>query len=56
MLLTDRFPDLRADLDSAPDRVEITVKASGQVGVNGWAQLEVLDGLLESVGRPVRGG
>ncbi|MEU4481714.1 4Fe-4S single cluster domain-containing protein [Micromonospora sp. NPDC023966] len=52
VLLTDQFPDLLVDFDSTPDRLEITVDASGQIGVNGWAQLEMLHELLESMGRP----
>ncbi|GGR73089.1 radical SAM protein [Micromonospora fulviviridis] len=56
VLLTDQFPDLLVDFDSTPDRHEVTVDASGRIGVNGWAQLEALHELLESTGRRVRGG
>lgn len=46
-----RWPVL-VDFDSTPDRLEITVDAYDQIDVNGWAQLEVLHELLESMGRP----
>jgi anaerobic ribonucleoside-triphosphate reductase activating protein len=39
--LTDRLRDV-----TAPDRVEVTVTASGTVAVNGWADPEALDTLL----------
>jgi anaerobic ribonucleoside-triphosphate reductase activating protein len=46
VLLSDRFPDLLAELDETPDRVEVTVSASGEVSVNGWATPDSLDALL----------
>jgi anaerobic ribonucleoside-triphosphate reductase activating protein len=39
--LTDRLRDV-----TAPDRVEVTVTASGTVAVNGWADPDTLDALL----------
>ncbi|GIE34623.1 radical SAM protein [Actinoplanes italicus] len=39
--LTDRLRDV-----TAPDRVEVTVTASGAVAVNGWADPDTLDALL----------
>ncbi|MFG1953051.1 4Fe-4S single cluster domain-containing protein [Micromonospora sp. NPDC048830] len=52
VLRGDRFPGLLDDLPSTPDRVEVIVDAAGRVSVNGWAELEALDELLASVGRP----
>ncbi|MER7441573.1 4Fe-4S single cluster domain-containing protein [Micromonospora avicenniae] len=52
ILLNDRFPHLLDDVQRAHDRIEISVDASGQIAVNGWAELELLDELLSSVGRP----
>lgn len=54
VVLSDRFPHLLDDLRLTPDRVEISVDASGQIAVNGWAELELLDELLAPVGRPLR--
>jgi anaerobic ribonucleoside-triphosphate reductase activating protein len=51
VLLTDRFPDLLDDLPNTPDRVEIRVDADGRIAVNGWAEPDVLDELLASLGR-----
>lgn len=45
--LTDRLRDV-----SGPDRLEVTVSASGDVAVNGWADPEALDALLD--GLPTR--
>jgi anaerobic ribonucleoside-triphosphate reductase activating protein len=53
VLLTNRFPNLLDDLDRTPDRVEVTVDAGGRVAVNGWAESDALDELLESLGRLV---
>jgi anaerobic ribonucleoside-triphosphate reductase activating protein len=52
VLLNDRFPELLDEVGRAPDRVEVTVDVTGRVAVNGWAQLDALDELLASVGRP----
>jgi anaerobic ribonucleoside-triphosphate reductase activating protein len=52
VLLSDRFPGLLDDLPTTPDRVEVIVDATGQVTVNGWAELDALDELLASIGRP----
>jgi anaerobic ribonucleoside-triphosphate reductase activating protein len=40
--LTDRMREAAAP----PDRLEVTVTASGEVAVNGWADAETLDALL----------
>ncbi|WP_405094623.1 4Fe-4S single cluster domain-containing protein [Micromonospora sp. NBC_01412] len=53
-LLNDRFPGLLDELPRTPDRVEVTVDAAGRVSVNGWAEVDALDELLASVGRPQR--
>ncbi|PZG19445.1 ribonucleoside-triphosphate reductase activating protein [Micromonospora craterilacus] len=52
VLLSDRFPGLLDGLSGSPDRVEITVDATGRVEVNGWAEVAALDELLAMVGRP----
>lgn len=44
--LTDRLRSALERLEETPDRVEITVDASGEVAVNGWVELEALDRLL----------
>ncbi|KOX05599.1 4Fe-4S single cluster domain-containing protein [Micromonospora profundi] len=49
--LSDRFPHLLDDVRREHDRIEISVDASGQIAVNGWAELELLDELLSSLGR-----
>jgi anaerobic ribonucleoside-triphosphate reductase activating protein len=54
VVLSDRFPHLLDDVRRTPDRVEISVDASGQIAVNGWAELELLDELLAPVGLPLR--
>ncbi|GAA1595921.1 4Fe-4S single cluster domain-containing protein [Actinoplanes couchii] len=47
--LTDRLRNV-----SGPDRLEVTVTASGDVSVNGWADTDALDALL--AGLPTRRG
>lgn len=55
--LTDRYLHLQPDLGMLNDRLEIRVSASGQVAINGWASVAMLDELLDgstvSVGRGV---
>ncbi len=53
VLLSDRFPGLLDGLSGSPDRIEITVDATGRVEVNGWAEMDALDELLAEVGRPL---
>ncbi|MFF5181861.1 4Fe-4S single cluster domain-containing protein [Micromonospora sp. NPDC000316] len=48
--LSDRFPHLLDDVRREHDRIEVSVDASGQVAVNGWAEMELLDELLSSLG------
>ncbi|MEV6301123.1 4Fe-4S single cluster domain-containing protein [Actinoplanes sp. NPDC051861] len=45
--LTDRIP---AALDT-PDRLEVTVTPDGEVAVNGWADPDTLDALLDGLSR-----
>ncbi|WP_422738092.1 4Fe-4S single cluster domain-containing protein [Micromonospora sp. WMMD729] len=54
VVLSDRFPHLLDHLRRTPDRVEINVDTSGQIAINGWAELELLDELLAPVARPLR--
>ena len=44
--LTDRLRHVEAGLADLPDRIEVRVTASGEVTVNGWADLDQLDTLL----------
>jgi anaerobic ribonucleoside-triphosphate reductase activating protein len=48
--LTDRLRSVVDRLGEIPDRVEVTVDASGAVAINGWADLDTLD---EWLGRAV---
>ncbi|MBG0564949.1 4Fe-4S single cluster domain-containing protein [Actinoplanes aureus] len=52
--LSDRIEDVPIDVAVTPDRLEVTVTASGAVSVNGWADIETLDALLS--GLPARRG
>ncbi len=52
MLLSQRFPDLLDGLSHTPDRVEVSVDPTGQVAVNGWADLDSLDALLHDLDTP----
>ena len=52
--LTDRLAGLGDARTAGPDRVEVTVAASGAVSVNGWADPDALDALLADL--PVRRG
>jgi anaerobic ribonucleoside-triphosphate reductase activating protein len=55
VLLRDDFPGLLDAVTTSPDRVEVTVAASGAVSVNGWAEVEALDALLAGLpARPAR--
>jgi anaerobic ribonucleoside-triphosphate reductase activating protein len=46
VLLSERFPRMPDEVKATPDRVEVTVDATGRVAVNGWASAEALDALL----------
>lgn len=44
--LTDRYRHLEPQLTSMPDRIEVRIKPTGEVSLNGWATVEQLDDLL----------
>ena len=44
--LTDRYLHVQSELELLPDRVEIRVSARGEVRINGWANVAMLDDLL----------
>ncbi|WP_328459397.1 radical SAM protein [Actinoplanes sp. NBC_00393] len=52
--LTNRIEDVPIDVAVTPDRIEVTITASGAVSVNGWADTETLDALLADL--PTRRG
>ncbi|MEE6257001.1 4Fe-4S single cluster domain-containing protein [Plantactinospora sonchi] len=54
VLLTDRIAGSVAELTGDPDRLEVTVDAAGGIAVNGWAELDALDALLDGLGERVR--
>lgn len=55
--LTERYRHLEHRLESLPDRVELRIAPTGEVGVNGWATVDQLDELLADSTRPIgRGG
>lgn len=45
--LTDRYRHLESSVGEIRDRLEIRVSADGRVAVNGWANTEMLDVLLD---------
>lgn len=53
--LTDRYEHLKDKLHTLGDQLEIRVDAQGEVKVNGWADValldELLDGLTPTIGR-----
>ena len=55
VLLTNRIADSVAELVAGPDRLEVTVDASGGIAVNGWAELDALDALLDGLDTRRRG-
>lgn len=52
--LSPRERELSAELPALPDGLEVRVTTDGTVLVNGWAEVEDLDLLLDTVGRRVR--
>ncbi|MFT4009182.1 MAG: 4Fe-4S single cluster domain-containing protein [Nocardioidaceae bacterium] len=48
-LLTDRYAHLTAELSTLSDRLEIRVSAGGDIRINGWADVAVLDELLDGM-------
>jgi anaerobic ribonucleoside-triphosphate reductase activating protein len=53
--LTDRYAHLSPDLEAHPNRLEIRISRSGEVAVNGFATVAVLEDLLTEAGRRTRG-
>ena len=51
--LTERYRNELAH-DLPPDRVEVTIDPAGRIAVNGWADLDALDGLLDGLGTRAR--
>ena len=43
--MTERYARIPETLDDFRDRVEVTVDASGQVNINGWAEMTTLETL-----------
>ena len=54
--LSDRYRHLEHDLTQLSDRVEIRVRSTGEVTVNGWASVAQLDDLLEGSTSPIARG
>ncbi|GAA1195182.1 4Fe-4S single cluster domain-containing protein [Pseudonocardia alaniniphila] len=52
--LSQRYETLLDGLEGIPDRLEVHVRADGSIAVNGWADDETLDLLLEDLGRRQR--
>jgi anaerobic ribonucleoside-triphosphate reductase activating protein len=52
--LTDRYAHLAAELDAVPNRLEIRISPAGEVAVNGFAPVAVLEALLTGTAGPRR--
>jgi anaerobic ribonucleoside-triphosphate reductase activating protein len=48
--LTQRYAYLRDSLHTLPDRIEVRVSRGGEIAVNGWAEVDALETLLDGVG------
>jgi anaerobic ribonucleoside-triphosphate reductase activating protein len=48
--LTQRYAYLRDSLHTLPDRIEVRVGRGGEIAVNGWAEVDALETLLDGVG------
>jgi anaerobic ribonucleoside-triphosphate reductase activating protein len=48
--LTDRFRELRDEIQEIPDRLEVSIGRDGRVSVIGWAPAGTIEDLLGSVG------
>jgi anaerobic ribonucleoside-triphosphate reductase activating protein len=48
--LTQRYVHLRDSLHTMPDRIEVRVSPGGEIAVNGWAEVDALETLLDGVG------
>jgi anaerobic ribonucleoside-triphosphate reductase activating protein len=44
--LTERYAHLVADLEALPNRLEIRISSAGEVAINGFAPVSVLEGLI----------
>jgi anaerobic ribonucleoside-triphosphate reductase activating protein len=44
--LTERYAHLAADLEALPNRLEIRISSAGEVAINGFAPVSVLEGLI----------
>lgn len=51
--LSGRYAALAETLTRTPDRLEIVVRGGGEVSVNGWAEPQALEHLLEALGHRV---
>ena len=49
--LTDRYEHLRQRLLALPDQLEVRVSTTGEIAINGWANVAALDDLLLEIGR-----
>lgn len=54
--LSDRYASLRDSLCLVGDRLEVRISPAGDVQVNGWANVAMLDDLLAGTTRPVGRG
>jgi anaerobic ribonucleoside-triphosphate reductase activating protein len=54
--LTARYDHLRDKLKIVPDRIEVRVGPVGSIAVNGWAEVDALETLLDGLGSrtPIR--
>lgn len=48
--LTERYDHLRDNLNLVPDRIEVRVSPNGTIAVNGWAEVDALETLLDGLG------
>lgn len=54
--LTDRYSHLEQGLNALPDRLELRIRPTGSIEVNGWAPVDRLDALFEHLTRPIGRG
>jgi anaerobic ribonucleoside-triphosphate reductase activating protein len=52
--LSKRYETLLDELHVIPDRLEVHIRANGTITVNGWADDETLELLLQDMGRRKR--
>jgi anaerobic ribonucleoside-triphosphate reductase activating protein len=46
--LTERYAHLAADLDALPNRLEVRISSAGEVAINGFATVSVLEDLIST--------